>query len=53
MSGFMCFSRDIAGAHWAWSGTTRGYVVINVDHRLAPQVKVQGILEVRFACPEL
>lgn len=24
MSGFMAFNKDIAGPHWAWSGTKRG-----------------------------
>lgn len=45
MSGFVAFSKDIAGAHWAHSGTSRGYVVVSLDHRLAPQAKVAAILD--------
>ncbi|CED83296.1 Alpha/beta hydrolase fold-3 [Phaffia rhodozyma] len=45
MSGFMCFSRSTAGPHWWQSGTKRGYVVVNLDHRLAPQTKIDGIYQ--------
>jgi hypothetical protein len=34
-----------SGQHWWHSGTRRGYVVVNIDHRLAPQVKIDGIFQ--------
>ncbi|KAJ5354138.1 Alpha/Beta hydrolase protein [Penicillium brevicompactum] len=42
-SGLVFDNRHAAGTHMFYSGPKRGYIVVNIDYRLAPQAKMDDI----------
>ncbi|OJZ80183.1 hypothetical protein ASPFODRAFT_38374 [Aspergillus luchuensis CBS 106.47] len=44
-SGLVFDNRNCVGSHMFHSGPIRGYIVVNIDYRLAPQAQIQDIYE--------
>ena len=41
--GLVCENRHSAGTHMFFFGSERGYIVVNLDCRLAPQTQISDI----------
>jgi acetyl esterase/lipase len=44
-SGLVFENRHAVGTHMFYSGPRRGFVVVNIDYRLAPQAKMEDIYQ--------
>jgi acetyl esterase/lipase len=44
-SGLVFENRHAVGTHMFYSGPKRGFVVVNIDYRLAPQAKMKDIYQ--------